>query len=131
MLFLFLIACGTCPPEEMLCDEQCVPAIQATAQSLAEDVFSKSCAFSSCHSEAASASAGLSLHNEEALLEMIDKASIQDPNKKLIVPGDPASSYLIDKMRGSNLVSGTDSMPPNATLCESKLELVEAWIESL
>ena len=115
----------------MLCDDQCVPALEATAQSLAQEVFAKSCAFSSCHSNAASASAGLNLHNEEALLDMIDRPSAQDPSKMLIVPGAPQSSYLIDKMRGINLYSGTDSMPPGSTLCESKIALVEEWIESL
>ena len=131
MLLFTLFACGTCPPEEQLCDGQCIPQIEATSSALSENVFSKSCAFSSCHSSAASASAGLKLHDEDALLDMIDKTSVQDPDKKLIVPGDPSSSYLIDKMRGMNLSAGTDSMPPGSTLCESKIAIVEAWIESL
>ena len=131
MLFLFVMACAPCPQDQLLCGDQCVPAIEPTAQSLAQDVFSKSCAFSSCHSEAASASAGLSLHNEQSLLDMIDRVSTQDPSKILVVPGDPASSYLIDKMRGNNLSPDTDTMPPNSSLCEGKIALVEEWIESL
>jgi len=131
MLILFsLISCGPCPTGEILCDDQCVPESITTAE-LAEDIFSKSCAFSACHSSAASAAAGLQLHDEASLLAMIDKSSAQDPDKKLVIPGDPSSSYLIHKMRGENMAPYTESMPPGSTLCESKIELVETWISNL
>lgn len=132
-MFLFLTlmtACGPCPSGEALCDEQCIQ-VEATSAFLAENVFSKSCAFSSCHSNASSASAGLQLHDEPSLLALINKASSQDPSKMLILPKDPQNSYLVQKMRGENLTEGTDSMPPNASLCEAKIQLVEEWILSL
>ena len=49
----------------------------------------------------------------------------------LVVPGAPAESYLIDKMRGENMAAETDSMPPGSTLCETKIALVEEWISNL
>ena len=125
-----LIACGPCPSGETLCDDQCVP-MSITAAELSEDIFSKSCAFSSCHSSASSASAGLQLHDEEAVLNMIDHPATQSPEKMLVVPGDPENSYLIQKMRGYQLAEGTDSMPPGTTLCEGKIQLVEDWISGL
>ena len=57
LLFFSFLACGPCPTGEILCDEQCVPE-STTAAELSADIFSKSCAFSACHSSAASASAG-------------------------------------------------------------------------
>jgi hypothetical protein len=129
-VFSFFIGCGPCPTGEILCDDQCVPE-SITAAELSENIFSKSCAFSSCHSSASSASAGLQLHDEESLLAMINRASEQEPEKMLIVSGDPQNSYLIHKMRGENLTAENDSMPPGSTLCESKIQLVEEWISNL
>ena len=132
MLFAFsiFIACGPCPTGETLCDDQCVPQ-SITAAELSEDIFSKSCAFSSCHSSASSASASLQLHDEEALLSMIDRPSVQSPETMLIAPGNPEDSYLIQKMKGYQLAEGTESMPPGTTLCEGKVQLVEDWISGL
>ena len=129
-MFFLLLACGPCPTGETLCDDQCVPQ-SITASELSEDVFSKSCAFSSCHSNAASASAGLQLHDETAVLNMIERPSTQDPDILLVAPGDPDNSYLLQKMRGFQLSEGTDSMPPGTTLCEGKIQLVEEWISGL
>ena len=130
LLFFSFLACGPCPTGEILCGEQCVPESTTTAE-ISEDIFSKSCAFSSCHSSASSASAGLQLHDEEAVLNMIDHPATQSPEKMLVVPGDPENSYLIQKMRGYQLAEGTDSMPPGTTLCEGKIQLVEDWISGL
>ena len=132
MLFVLtaMLACGPCPTGEVLCDDQCVPQSITTAE-ITEDVFSKSCAFSSCHSSAASASAGLSLHDEEAVQSMINRPAEQSPETMLVAPGDPENSYLIQKMKGFQIVEGTDSMPPGTTLCEGKIQLVEEWISGL
>jgi len=129
-LFLSFMACSPCPTGEILCDDLCVPE-SITAAEIAEDIFAKSCAFSACHSSAASASAGLQLHDEASLLALINKPAAQDSNQMLIVAGDPSKSYLIHKMRGENMASGTESMPPGTTLCESKIQLVENWIADL
>ena len=130
LILTSLIACGPCPSGETLCADQCVP-LSITAAELSENIFSKSCAFSSCHSSASSASAGLQLHDEEALLNMIDRPATQSPETTLIAPGDPENSYLIQKMKGYQLAEGTDSMPPGTTLCEGKIQLVEDWISGL
>lgn len=131
MFFITLFfACGPCPTGETLCDDQCVPQ-STTAAELSEDIFSKSCAFSSCHSDASSASAGLQLHDEASVLDMIDRPSKQNEDIMLVAPGDPENSYLLQKMKGFQVVEGTDSMPPGSTLCEGKILLVEAWISGL
>ena len=56
LILTAMFACGPCPTGQVLCEDQCVPQSITTAE-ITEDVFSKSCAFSSCHSSAASASA--------------------------------------------------------------------------
>lgn len=130
LILTSLLACGPCPSDETLCDDQCIP-LSITAADLSENIFSKSCAFSSCHSSASSASAGLQLHDEEALISMIDRPATQNPETMLITPGDAENSYLIQKMKGYLLAEGTDSMPPGTTLCEGKIKLVEDWISGL
>ncbi len=130
LILTSLLACGPCPTGETLCDGQCIPQSVTTAQ-ITDDIFSKSCAFSSCHSSAASASAGLQLHDEDAVSNMIDRPATQAPQTMLVAPGDPENSYLVQKMRGFQLAEGTDSMPPGTTLCEGKIQMVEDWISGL
>ena len=85
MIFMFLsfMACSPCPTGEILCDDLCVPE-SITAAEIAEDIFAKSCAFSACHSSAASASAGLQLHDEASLLALINKPSSTGKQKKFV-----------------------------------------------
>jgi hypothetical protein len=54
-------------------------------------------------------------------------------NMTIVVPGDPANSYLLIKLgRGDQLLRFGDVMPQssseNATLCEEKVDAIERWI---
>ena len=131
MLLLFLYACveQPCPDSESLCDDQCIPHVESTTEAIYDNVLSKSCAFSSCHGE--NAAGQLRLANREDLETMIGASSSQDPQKMLIVPSAPEESYLMHKLYGENLVSGTDRMPPGVPLCESKITAIANWIEAL
>jgi len=136
-LFALIPACGDdgCKEGEIDCDGTCISAIEPTAEAVAEHVFGKSCAQTVCHS-GYSAQEGLSLTEVEEVKAAIGKASAQKPEVMLIVAGDAANSYIVNKMRGENMsaVSSTNKaagiMPPNSPLCEPKIKAVEDWINA-
>ena len=118
-----------CPEGQVDCDGVCMEAIAPTAAALQAKVFNLHC--SACHSY------GYSLDNEGLMLDsltdlaaLIDKASAQMPEVKLVAAGDAANSYLVHKMRGENIKPGKEIMPPASwpALCEPKIKAVENWI---
>ena len=137
VLFALIPACGDegCKEGEIDCDGTCIAAIEPTAEAIAEHVFGKSCAQSVCHS-GNSPQEGLSLSDLGEVQAAIGTASAQKPEVMLIVAGDAANSYIVNKMRGQNmsLVSSTGKaaglMPPNSPLCEPKIKAVEDWINA-
>jgi hypothetical protein len=84
-----------------------------------------SCAFDSCHG--ASNAGGLSLVEGESYGELVGVAAVGDSSKTLVVAGDSASSYLVQKLVSDTSIVG-DPMPPSAQLEQYRIELVEAWI---
>jgi len=48
--------------------------------------------------------------------------------RKLIDPGRPDRSYLLQKMKGFNLCGNSSEMPPGATVLPPELDVIESWI---
>jgi hypothetical protein len=72
---------------------------------------------------------GLSLEAGVAYGELVGAAASQcDDARQLVAPGDSANSYLMQKMLGTELCSG--SMMPKAgqSLAASELALISTWI---
>lgn len=89
-------------------------------------VFTPSCAaFSTCHS-GGSPAGGLNL-TAPTYAKLVGVASTAAPGKVLVVAGDPATSYLIDKLRKRPGIVG-DQMPNTAPIEEERIQLVEEWI---
>lgn len=108
---------GACGGEE---------ATDPTLSQVEQQVFAASCAFSSCH-QGAAAAGGLNLEGStHAKLVGVD--STQVAGRKLVVAGNPDASYLMDKLRGTNLAENTVQMPPGMPLEAERIELVRAWI---
>lgn len=130
----FAAGCGDDGPCSDPTDASCT--ITADAANIHVYVFSRSCAFSSCHG-APSPKEDLDLSSLESFLEStIDKDSTQDPSRKLIDPGNPSNSYLLNKLRGQGITAksadGTRTgrqMPPNgAQIHPNVVRQIEAWI---
>lgn len=123
----FLAACGGSSSEETEGDT----TLEATFSSLSSNIFSTStCAKSGCHSSA-SASAGLSLAEGEAYDELVGVASTQAPTLNIVKAGSPGSSYLINKLRGTQTDVGGSGvqMPKGGTLLtEEQISTIEEWI---
>ena len=94
-------------------------------------VFTPSCTFSSCHKGAATEARGLNLESGMAHDGLVNKPSVVAPPKMLVVPGDPANSYLmvaLGEVAGTLPEGGT--MPLNSPLlCGEKRDAIWRWIE--
>jgi hypothetical protein len=103
------------------------PALEPTFTNVQAEVFSKSCAFSTCH--AASGSGGLSLPDAAtSYAELVGVPSEQVPEFMRVEAGNPAGSYLYMKLTEDSRITD-DPMPPSGVLLEAeKLALIESWI---
>jgi hypothetical protein len=116
LILMFVAGCGD--PE---------PAPAPTFVEIQAEVFAKSCAFSTCH-KGASPAGGVGLDGP-SYDNLVNKESVVVPGRILVVPGDPAASYLFEKLTQAKPANGTQ-MPPTAPLSAARIEMVEAWIEA-
>lgn len=92
-----------------------------------DPILQGSCGFSSCHGAGAG---GLTLGTDPAAnhAALVDVAAVGDPSQTLVVPGDPAASYLVHKLEGADGIVG-DPMPPSVALSDDDIARIRAWIE--
>ncbi len=98
----------------------------ATFTEVKQNVFGRSCVFSSCHKSSVAAG-GLSLEGDEAYENLVGKPSVGAPSKVRVQPGKPEQSYLIEKLTQDQPAAGA-RMPPGATVSAEQLELLRSWI---
>ncbi len=104
-----------------------VSGVQPTLVSIQENIFSKSCAVSSCHTGSnPTGNMNLSSGNAEASLISVPSTAVSSINR--VTPGEPDDSYLIKKLEGT----ATPRMPFNGTpLSQSEIDAVRDWITGL
>ncbi len=110
-----------------------------TTAELDRDIFLPSCAFGACHGSQKPA-AMLDLSHGLCGAKMIHGASCLFPGKRLVVPGNPEQSFLIDKLTGLNLAphaetdcstTGNVRMPLGGTvLSADDIQRVTTWIKA-
>lgn len=96
--------------------------------------FGAGCTEGGCHN--GDSKGGLNLRDDMwSALVNVPAATCKD-GRKLVVPGKPSESYIVNKVRGTRLCSG-DRMPlgcgePNGDACfsEERLAALEGWIRS-
>jgi hypothetical protein len=54
--------------------------------------------------------------------------SEQCSGKKLVVPGDPSASYVINKLTGQGMCSGTAMPKADTRLPQAEIDEISAWI---
>ena len=101
----------------------------------ADDVYAifqqKGCGSGGCHGGAHPAQ-GLLLDSAATIeSSLVNKPSSQCSDKQLIAPGDPAASYLINKLTGSGMCSGSQMPKGGSALNSAQLSTVRAFISSL
>jgi len=89
-------------------------------------VFTPGCAVSGCHT-GAGAPQGLQLDSVNSYANLVGVASSENPSSLRVKPGDPDSSYLIQKLEGT--ASSGVRMPLGAApLDASIIAIVRQWI---
>ena len=98
----------------------------ATFTEVFDEIFSQSCAFSTCHG--GSAGAPFLTDSEAAYTSLVGAESTDKEGAILVIPGDPDNSYLVQKMEDDSGIEG-DAMPPSSPLGTDVIERVRSWIE--
>jgi len=123
IFLLLLVSCSTDTGTNPDNNSGGSSTVKATFSSIQQNVFSKSCAFSSCH--AGSVSPTLSAGN--AYGNIVNR--ISSVGKAYIKPSDLDNSYLLLKLKGQN-ISGA-RMPRNANpLTQSVIDSISLWIQN-
>ena len=87
-----------------------------------QPIFSEACG--ACHG--AQTQAGLSLADGAAYAALVGVASTQVPGSARVEPGDPAASYLLQKLGPGPAVGG--QMPLGGSLAADRIAIISAWI---
>lgn len=90
------------------------------------NVFTPDCATSGCHS-GASPPGGLNLDAANSYAMLVGVQSSQNMALQRVEPGDPANSYLVQKLEGT--ASGGQQMPPGAPLPQAEIDVIRQWIQ--
>lgn len=94
-----------------------------------QPIWDASCV-AACHEPGGSVGMVLDLSGD-AYAAIVGVASMQAPGLSLVEPGDPAASYLVAKLRGTQIAAGGvgGQMPVGVDpLPEETIAQVEAWI---
>lgn len=111
-MLIFLLACAADEP--------------ATLAQVQADVFTASCAFSTCHG-AASGAGDLDLRDGFAHDALVGVEASGRAGAVRVVAGDPDGSYLVEKCTEGGDFDG-DPMPGEGGLDETRLALLRSWI---
>lgn len=117
--------CGsgsTCEAGSCVCDEDAVASFSADVV----PILKASCGGSDCHTGDTGVSS-LKLDEAEAYAQLVDVASDGCEGATRVVPGDPGSSYLVEKLVGGKMCNGK-RMPLFATLPDEAISKVVGWI---
>lgn len=91
-------------------------------------ILTAQCSAPGCHS-GMRPQADLSLTASTAYASLVGGASVQCSDGRLrVAPGDPAGSYLMDKLLGIDLCSGTRMPKTGQSLSAAELSAISAWI---
>ena len=112
------------------------PDLTPTLTSIQRDIFQASdssgrpsCA--SCHNPNGGAfrAVGLDLSTEGTHASLVGVASRQKPAVLRVAPGDPANSYLIQKIEGHADIVGTRMPQRGPFLTDGQTAIIKRWIE--
>lgn len=107
-----------------------IPVSAATLDALQASVFTPSCAVSGCHTGPTSNSlpSGMDLSTADAsFTNLVDVTSIQQPTLSRVAAGDPANSYLVQKVEGT-AASGSRMPLGGGALDQAVIDDIRQWI---
>jgi hypothetical protein len=113
------------------------PNLEPTFSSIQRDIFESTdsagrTACVACHSDAGgrTPSGGMNLTHDAAYTQLVNAAGRTKPGVLRVIPGDPANSYLIQKLEGAAGIGGR-RMPFNGPpyLSDGQILIIKRWIE--
>ena len=103
-----------------------VLGLAPTLDSIQVNVFSVNCAVPGCHG-GAGAQQGLRLDPGFSYSNLVNVASPRDANLIRVIPGDPDSSFIVQKLEGTQPLG--DRMPQGGPyLPQSTIDVIRQWI---
>lgn len=93
-----------------------------------QPIFTANCI--GCHNDIATNSGGLDLQAAASFAELVNHLSVEAPGVKLVEPGSPERSYLLEKINSHSPQVG-DRMRPNDPMAPEDQALIRDWIEQL
>jgi hypothetical protein len=122
--------CGGCGAAQS-CDAGACVAAEVTFDTVFAIFQRSSCGTSACHG-GARPQAGLDLSSASvAQADLVGVTAEQCTGKKLVLPGDPAQSYLINKLTGVGMCSGSQMPKGKPALSAADIDTIRAWISGL
>jgi hypothetical protein len=120
------------------CDEKLsditgpTPNLTPTFTSIQQNIFASgaSNACTNCHNPVGAPFAGnLNLAGDNAYTALVGVPSFNKPGAVRVIPGDPDTSYLIQKIEGRSGIAG-QRMPMNGPfLTEGQILVIRRWIQ--
>ena len=103
------------------------PPAPATFADFQAQIFTPTCATSSCHN-AATAQAGLLLEAGQSYGNLVNVPSTEQPALNRVTPNMPEQSYLIKKLRGDADITGERMPRGGPFLSQQNIDALIAWI---
>jgi len=91
------------------------------------EILGVSCAVARCHAEESQAG-HLVLSSGQSRGNLVNIKSSQKPGEKLVSPGEPQHSYLLDKIRGAKGIKGSRMPIGRPPLSPEQEKIIEEWI---
>lgn len=139
---VLFVSCALCLMPSIACDESLkeiagpTPDLQPTLSSIQRSIFNATDATSrlactQCHSDVGrTPSSGLNLLEGQSFRSLVGQGSRGKPGAILVVPGDPANSYILKKLEGAPDIAGV-RMPRGSGpfLTAGQISIIRRWIE--
>ena len=138
-----LVATIVCSVLAAGCDESLesvagpTPALAPTFTSIQRDIFQAadssgrpSCA--SCHNPGnpfVFRQVGMDLSGDNSYASLVGVASREQPGMQRVAPGDPANSYVVQKLEGGAGITGLRMPSGGPYLSAGQIAIIKRWIE--
>lgn len=103
-------------------------AIQPTLTSIQANVFTPSCATSNCHDPVGERALLVLSDAATSHLNLVNVPATQNNAKLRVNPGDPDTSYLVEKLLGPGDGAAVRQMPPGGQLPQDQIDAIRQWI---
>jgi hypothetical protein len=121
-----LASCGTRKDLPFGPGDGGAPDPTATFTRVQGEVFSVSCALAGCHT-GTFPQAGMNLSTGASYAAIVGVPSSERSELLRIAPGDPDASYMVQKLRGTPGIAGSQ-MPLTGSVTDAQVKLVVDWV---